>query len=61
MKKSILLAFVVVTGATLPCIATASSPSPVPAQDAMKTPRLRDVRLKGVPAAKMNDLIRERL
>ncbi len=31
------------------------------AEDAMKTPRLRDVRLKGVPAVKMNDLIRERL
>ena len=30
-------------------------------EDAMKTPRLRDVRLKGAPAAKMNDLFRERL
>ena len=27
----------------------------------MKTPRLRDVRLKGVSAVKMNDLFRERL
>ena len=32
-----------------------------PVEDAMKTPRLRDVRLLGRPAEKMNDLFRARL
>ena len=35
--------------------------SACPAADAMRAPRLKDVRLKGVPAEKMNDLFRERL
>ena len=61
MRKTILLALAVASSATLPCVATAPSPSQILAQDAMKTPRLRDVRLKGVPAVKMNDLFRERL
>ena len=50
MKKTILLAVAVCAAFLM-----------FGAEDAMKTPRLRDVRLKGVPAAKMNDLIRERL
>ena len=43
------------------CVAVVATSAALPVQDAMKTPRLRDVRLKGVPAAKMNDLIRARL
>ena len=43
------------------CVAMVATSAALPVQDAMKTPRLRDVRLKGVPAAKMNDLFRERL
>ena len=43
------------------CVATVAASAAIPVQDAMKTPRLRDVRLKGVPAVKMNDLFRERL
>ena len=43
------------------CVAIVATSAALPVQDAMKTPRLRDVRLKGVPAAKMNDLIRARL
>ena len=50
MKNSILLAVAVFAASMI-----------FGAEDAMKTPRLRDVRLKGVPAAKMNDLIRARL
>ena len=50
MKKMILLA----TAACATCLCFG-------VDDAMKTPRLRDVRLKGVPAVKMNDLIHERL
>ena len=30
-------------------------------EDAMRTPRLRDVRIKGVPGEKLRDLIRERI
>ncbi|MBQ8114192.1 MAG: glycoside hydrolase family 127 protein, partial [Kiritimatiellae bacterium] len=43
------------------CVAVVATSAALPVQDAMKTPRLRDVRLQGVPAAKMNDLIRARL
>ena len=36
------------------CVAVVATSAAIPVQDAMKTPRLRDVRLKGVPAVKMN-------
>ena len=43
------------------CALAATALRAEPAADAMVTPALRDVRLQGVPAEKMNDLFRERI